>query len=320
MDTKLSVCIPVYGVEKYIEKCVLSLFNQTMKEGIEFVFVNDCTKDKSIEILKEVCSRFPERKSQVKIIHHDKNRGLAAARLTGMRNASGEYIAHCDSDDWVEPEMYQSLYYTAKSNDADIVSCDFIVENNNGSEPVSLYYNNNKDLYLQDVISNKWGTVWKFIIKRHIFTNGKIIFDEKICHGEDYIYTVQCILASSSYVNLNKNYYHYNCQNISSMMKTPSLDSAKQQYAASIFVFDILKKRNLFDKYSQSILLRKLFARNRFLYFGVGKWREIFPEIKNRYWSLHQVQLLSKIQYWMLEHMPLRLADKLISLHTKMKF
>lgn len=59
MDTKLSVCIPVYGVEKYIEKCVLSLFNQTMKEGIEFVFVNDCTKDKSIEILKEVCSRFP---------------------------------------------------------------------------------------------------------------------------------------------------------------------------------------------------------------------------------------------------------------------
>ncbi len=313
MDTKLSVCIPVYGVEKYIEKCAVSLFNQTMKEGIEFVFVNDCTKDKSIEILNEVCSRYPERRSQVKIVHHDRNKGLPAARLTGMIHASGEYIAHCDSDDWVEPEMYQSLYDVAKINDVDMVSCDFIVENNNGSEPVSLHYNNNKNLYLQDVISNKWGTVWKFILKRQIFTDGKIMFDEKICHGEDYIYTVQCILASKSYINLNNNFYHYNCQNSSSMMKNPSLESAKQQYDASVFVFDILKKKNLFDRYSQSILLRKLFARNRFLNFGVGKWREIFPEIKNSYWTLRQVSLLTKIQYWMLENMPLRLADYLIS-------
>lgn len=313
MDIKLSVCIPVYGVENYIEKCVLSLFNQTMKEGIEFIFVNDCTKDSSIEILNKICLKHPERQSQVKIIHHEYNKGLATARLTGMLHSSGEYVAHCDSDDWVEPEMYEALYETAKGSNADIVSCNFVMETDNGSELISLNYNN-RELYLQDAISNKWGTVWKFIIKRQLFIDGKILFDEKICHGEDYVYTIQCFLASDKYIGIKNNYYHYNCRNISSMMKNPSLESANQQYAATEFVCKILKSQNLLDKYSESILLRKLFTRNRFLAFGVEKWRQIFPEVINRYWSISQLSILTKISYYMLEHLPLTIANKMISL------
>ena len=90
MSVKVSVCIPVYGVEKYIERCARSLFEQTMQEGIEFIFVNDCTPDKNIEILERVLAEYPHRKEQTKIIHHENNKGLVSARNTGLTYAVGE--------------------------------------------------------------------------------------------------------------------------------------------------------------------------------------------------------------------------------------
>ena len=87
MDVKVSVCIPVYKVENFIEKCARSLFEQTMQEGIEFVFVNDCTPDRSIEILRQVLEEYPHRIELVKILHHDQNRGLVAARKTALAAA-----------------------------------------------------------------------------------------------------------------------------------------------------------------------------------------------------------------------------------------
>ena len=126
-NVKVSVCIPVYGVEKYIERCARSLFEQTMAEGIEFIFVNDCTKDRSIEILEQVLSEYPQRKEQVKIIHHKKNGGLVAARNTGLKHATGDYIIHCDSDDWVDLNMYEAMYNKAIETNADMVYSDFYI-------------------------------------------------------------------------------------------------------------------------------------------------------------------------------------------------
>ena len=102
---KVSVVIPVYGVEKYIERCARSLFEQTMQEGIEYIFVDDCSPDRSIEILEKVLKEYPHREPQVKIIQHSKNQGIFYTRNTGVENATGEYIIHCDSDDWVEPDI-----------------------------------------------------------------------------------------------------------------------------------------------------------------------------------------------------------------------
>ncbi len=95
---KVSVIIPVYGVEKYIERCTRSLFEQTL-DDMEFIFVNDCTKDNSIAIIERIAEEYPLRKSQIHILNHQVNKGLPIARQTGLRVATGEYIAHCDSDD-----------------------------------------------------------------------------------------------------------------------------------------------------------------------------------------------------------------------------
>ena len=97
---KLSVLVPVYNVEAWIDKCARSLFEQTI-DDVEYIFVDDCTSDRSIEILTATLAEYPRRIPQVKIIHHDKNRGLVASRNTALRVATGDFIIHCDSDDWV---------------------------------------------------------------------------------------------------------------------------------------------------------------------------------------------------------------------------
>ena len=109
---KVSVIVPIYEVEKYIERCVRSLFEQTL-DDIEYIFVDDCTKDNSITVLERVIKDYPNRKSQITILHHETNKGLPQARKTGLLSARGDYIAHCDSDDWVDHKLFALMYEKA---------------------------------------------------------------------------------------------------------------------------------------------------------------------------------------------------------------
>lgn len=303
MEILISIIIPVYGVEKYIERCANSLFSQTIKDKIEFLFINDCTQDQSIEILEKVIERYPDRKDQVRIIQHSKNKGLSSARKTGIEHANGLYIAHCDSDDWVEVDMYEKLLGKALENEYDFVGCDFFIERNNSSQPIHIAYSNREE-YLKDVIGNKWGTVWRYISKRNFITNNKVKIIPEICHGEDYIYTSQLLLAVAKFSYLSEPLYHYNCENMDSMMRNHSLKSALQQKAASDFIFNILQENNLYDKYSLSIIERKLFTRNQFIGSGVSVWRSVYPELHNSYWKLKSISIKKKFAYLFLEKMP----------------
>ena len=120
--SKVSVIIPIYKVEKFIERCVHSLMGQTLQE-VEYIFVDDATPDKSIEVLKKCLTLYPNRKAVV--LHHSQNQGLPAARNTGLVAATGEYIYHCDSDDFVEVNMLEKLYQKAKETEAEMVWCDW---------------------------------------------------------------------------------------------------------------------------------------------------------------------------------------------------
>ena len=127
----ISIIIPVYGVEKYIEKCVRSLFEQTY-ENLEYIFVNDCTKDSSMEILKTVLSEYPDRISNVTIINNEKNIGQSGSRKKGILAANGHYMIHCDSDDWVDLDYYEKIAKKAEETDADIICCDYRAEFQDG--------------------------------------------------------------------------------------------------------------------------------------------------------------------------------------------
>lgn len=209
---KVSVLIPVYGVEKYIERCARSLFDQTMKDGIEFIFTNDCTKDRSIEILNQVLTEYPNRRHQVRIINHDTNQGLAVARVTGVKAARGEYVIHCDSDDWVEPDMYELMYAKAKETDADIVGCDFFEEIYEHSKKIKQnFFLRNKEASLAILNSNSGldSYLWCRMVKREFYINNNFYAPAHVSIFEDLVVTLPMHLFATKCTKVEKTLYHY---------------------------------------------------------------------------------------------------------------
>lgn len=133
---KLSVCIPVYNVAPYVEQCARSLFGQTY-EDMEFLFVDDATPDDSIGIVRRALADYPARQGQVKFLRHETNRGLVAARKTAIRAATGDLITHCDSDDWVDPDLYAKMVGAMKAADADAVLSSVVRVTPDGNKEVA---------------------------------------------------------------------------------------------------------------------------------------------------------------------------------------
>ncbi len=125
MIPQLSIIIPVYNASRYIERCVTSLMEQTLQEGVEFVFVDDGSTDDSVDIIRDVANKYPQRKEQVRIIQNEKNKGVYLTRKRGIEEARGQYIGWCDSDDWVDNVYYKTLLAATNSRTTDIVVCDY---------------------------------------------------------------------------------------------------------------------------------------------------------------------------------------------------
>ena len=211
---EISVVIPVYNMEKYIERCACSLFCQTKEDGIEFIFVDDCSTDKSVGVLMEVLSKFPNRESQVKIIKHEHNRGLAAARYTGFENAVGKYIIHCDSDDWVEKEMYDSLLKKAKENKADIVICDYIAEYDKRSIVYRQNFEGNDKKFINQLLSGELhNSVWNKLIRRELYQYVHPLWEDGINMWEDVSLICRMSFYAKTICYLPQALYHYSQTN-----------------------------------------------------------------------------------------------------------
>lgn len=212
---KVSVIIPVYGVEKYIERCARSLFEQTL-DDIEYLFIDDCTPDRSIEILNRVLDEYPQRKNQVIIHRMEKNSGQAAVRKWGMLNATGDYVIHCDSDDWVDVTMYEKMYNKAIEEGSDVVVCDYVVTDGDITKLLKNgYYNTSVNGFLKDMLYRKstWA-LWNKLIRRELF-----IYIDKypiFAMGEDMAIILQIFRAVNklSFVKELLYYYYQNCESI----------------------------------------------------------------------------------------------------------
>lgn len=216
---KVSVIIPIYKVEEFIERCATSLFEQTLSD-VEYIFVDDATPDRSILILQEILDRFPERKGYVHFLHHEINRGLPAARNTGLALASGDYIFHCDSDDYLEIDMLRTMVEEADKCEADFVYCDWWLSYKKNerlmSEPKCVSSEQALRMMLRGGMKYN---VWNKLIRRDVYEKSKIRFPEGYGLGEDM--TIIKLLASSKRVlYINKAFYHYVQFNSSSFTST----------------------------------------------------------------------------------------------------
>lgn len=217
----ISIIIPIYKVEAFIERCVTTLMEQTLRE-IEYIFVNDATPDSSIKILNEVISRYPERKEQVRIVHHETNKGLPAARNTGLALAKGEYIFHCDSDDYVEPTMLEEMFHTAKTQDADIVWCDWYLTFAENERYMKQPSHNEPMEALKAMLSGAMKyNVWNKLARRSLYTENSIYFPTGYGMGEDM--TMMMLFAHAKHVAyIPKAFYHYVKTNTNAFSQTYS--------------------------------------------------------------------------------------------------
>lgn len=207
--TKVSAIIPIYGVEAFIERCARKLFGQTLQD-VEFIFVDDATPDNSIALLEKVIEEFPGRKAQTRILHHPVNRGLPAARNTGLAAAQGEYIYHCDSDDWPETSMLEKLYIAAKDRDADIAYCDFYLSFEKNERYMSNpRYETADDLFRKGFLRGQMKyNVWNKMVKRTLYADNGIIFPEGHPMGEDMT-MIQLASVADKVAYVPEALYHY---------------------------------------------------------------------------------------------------------------
>lgn len=240
MSYLISIIVPIYNVDKYLEECIESLKNQTYK-NLEIILINDGSTDNS----EQICRKEEKQDNRIVFINK-KNGGAASAKNEGLKVAKGDYIAFVDSDDFIEPDMIEYMVNTIKKYNADIIQCSF----------TNLYKNTEKfkqDTIVEQKISSKdflelfltkWDSslFWNKLFKREVIEN--IFFTEGRCIDDEF-FTYKCVINSKSIVTSNKIVYNYRMRK-SGVMKSES--SQKQ----------ILKDRvdYLYERYE---LVRKIY-------------------------------------------------------------
>jgi len=237
----LSIIVPVYNTEKFLQKCLDSLINQTLK-NIEIICINDGSKDNSLEILEE----YSKKDERIKIISQE-NKKQGAARNAGLKIANGEYIGFVDSDDWVDLNYFEILYKKAKENDCDIALADYIRIGKNCQKKRLNINNEEIATNIQDKIDickqAKHPCPTNKIYKKEMLLKNNIFFPEgMIC--EDKIFTLKAVYYANKIISVPNVYYYY-FKNPNSTVTTKTKKSEDDKKQAQLDVLNFLKEKNI---------------------------------------------------------------------------
>jgi glycosyltransferase involved in cell wall biosynthesis len=287
---KVSVVIPVYNAEPYIERCIRSLYEQTL-DSIEYIFVNDCSPDNSIDILKRLMEEYPERAKSTIILEHEKNTGQSGARRDGMRIASGEFIIHCDADDWVDLDAYESMYRKAKEDDVEAVCCDIVLEHENNS--IVLRVNNKfEDHQLmydcKAPISVEYFSMCNRLVSRKVFERNDITPFKGVNMWDDVGLSIRVRYHVSSTSVINKEFYHYNRMNEVSTTRRPLIDRTREQNLCIACIEDFFRKENAWDKYRLFVTYLTFHSNEELFFHDAGLWRQNIKKVRWDLWKIRK--------------------------------
>ena len=258
---KLSVIIPVYNAEKYIDKCLNSIINQSLKD-IEIICIDDCSTDNSLDVLY----KFAAHDERIKIITLNENHGQGFVRNIGIKQAKGEYLSFIDADDWIELDTFESTYSHAKNNNLDVVIFKLINYNSDSEEFYETdYYNinfleNQKEIFNYKDLLNKFfsiplGPVNK-IYKTAILKENDIYFPQEYSMFEDNPFFYDVFLAANKISFIPHHFYYRRVHNDSLMQNrnecmfdiVPVLDD----------VMSIFLKYNIFEEFDHILFNHKI--------------------------------------------------------------
>ena len=280
---KVSVLVPFYNVEKYVGRCVESLFSQTYS-NIEYVFVNDCTPDNSMDIINEYIDKFNVRNKCV-IINHEVNKGISASRNDCLDNATGDYILFIDSDDYIDKDMVELLVKAAIESNADISGCGYIEEYKDRSvEMPQRYTNNHVEMMRAITLLTIKGVMWKLLIRRSIVEENQVRFIPDNTMVDDYLFCCQVFFYAKRFASVDKCMYHYIQYNPNNYSKTREFNITSQAKAI-IKTEEFYKENGVYELVKDELLQRKFISKLPLLLnkncYNVKLWRELFPESNN---------------------------------------
>jgi len=280
----VSIVVPIFNVENFIEKCAKSLFEQTY-QNIEYIFVDDCSPDNSVNILKKILEEYPIRRKQTKIITHEITKGSSTARNSGLRVATGKYIFYCDSDDWVEKNAIEEMYNTIVKENADILWCDFYFSHLNKDVLSKQNFVEYNERCVKALMTEKiHGSIWNKMYKKSLFVENNITFpDYDMC--EDLITNIKLFHFAKKISYLPKSFYHYviyNCNSMSTINNEKKLNDIINNVNNLIYYF----KQKQIKVYDVEFNILKLISKHSLLLSinknDFRKWKNIYPEA-NKY-------------------------------------
>ena len=309
----ISIIVPSYNSSKYISRCLSHLCRQTFLGVIELVFVDDCSDDNTVQEI-ECCLHKYAYKGLYKIVKHSVNKGVAAARITGILNSTGEYVLFCDSDDWMDDRMCEMMYSEAQKFAADLVVCDY----NNVYEGSSCVASNNceEDFLPGLLLCRCTGSLWNKLIKRDILIRDNFVYPVA-SYIEDYVYSIQLAIMAKNIRYMPMPLYNY-CHREGSIVRSRDTTAIRRRIEENLenhkLVERILNEHNLLEKYySQSIALKFIVKNSIRTYFPSKEyyklWRSTYPEMTIEMFKSRHIGWRARIAYFV----------TMLGLYTKVK-
>lgn len=284
----VSVIIPVYNVERYIERCVRSLMQQTLAD-VEFLFIDDGSLDNSMSIVRQVTAEYNR---SVRFLSHDTNKGLPAARNTGLFAATGKYIHHCDADDWMESTMLEKMVIAAEKNDADFVYCDLFLSFSEKERVLKQPAFTDPMTALEEglLAGTMKHNVWNKLVLRNLYLENNLSSPENNSKGGEDLMVYKALRVARKIAYVPEALYHYDRTNTSAITRTRSSRHFEDIKANADSVLDFLDKHPIahpefLQFYKLDIKLPLLFSNDSNQY---NLWKEWYPESnafisKNKY-------------------------------------
>lgn len=282
MKKTISIIVPVYNVEKYIIRCAQSIFEQTY-DNLDIIFVDDCSPDKSIEVMYQLLEQYPQRKEQVRVIKHEKNRGLACARNTGVEAAQGDWLTHVDSDDFLDKSTISRCVERIEKTNADAVifGMNHILPNKVYPKLVHVPETSHelvKLMLMRKIRFNLCGGIYK----TSLYKNNGIHAIEGINDGEDYSVSPRLLYYAQKIVDINIPLYNYvHFENDNSYTNRFSINDAKSH----VKILSLL--RDFFENKDEQELLKAIdygetmIKRTLLLKWAIGKNEDQYLQFIN---------------------------------------
>ncbi len=307
---KVSVIVPVYHSEAFLERCCRSLFGQSL-DDIEYIFIIDGVSTDAEQIIQNTLASYPLHQGQVTILRHLENQGISYSRQEGHDQARGEFLFHCDSDDWLEADALLSAYELAIREKSDLVFFDYVRHYEDTGKEI-IYSSSHVQ---QGFISTMDASLHNVFIRRQLLISQGLRFPKGINWGEDLYLSVLLQVLTKKIVYLPQVFYHY-CMHSRSFTSEVDVEKYMQLVACPLYVEQELAKRHLSAQFTPMLLQMKYEVKEYFLLHpkmrNIDQWLGIYPECHSSIWQYSSVPFYLKCLSWMSVHHMTKVVEVLL--------